>query len=79
MARSAKQAGCELALDMASFEVVKANHHVIEQLLDDHVDLVFANEDEAEAWAGGIEQALADLSKRCKIAVVKMGAEGARS
>jgi len=77
VAQSAKAASCELALDLASFEVVRANHHVIEQLLDDHVDLVFANEDEAEAWRGGIEDALADLSARCKVAVIKLGAEGA--
>lgn len=77
VARSATEAGCKLALDLASFEVVRANQHVIEQLLDDHVDLVFANEDEAEAWRGGTEQALADLSQRCEVAVVKLGAEGA--
>ncbi|MDA3959304.1 MAG: adenosine kinase [Planctomycetota bacterium] len=77
VAKAAKAAGCELALDLASFEVVNANKDVIEQLLDDHVDLVFANEDEARAWRGDTHAALEDLSARCKVAVVKLGAEGA--
>ena len=77
VAQAASGAGCKLALDMASFEVVQANRHVIEQLLDDHVDLVFANEDEAAAWAGDVHAALDDLAGRCEVAVVKLGAEGA--
>lgn len=77
VARSATEAGCELALDLASFEVVAGNRPVIEELLDDHVDLVFANEDEARAWHGDTHGALADLAGRCRVAVVKLGAEGA--
>ncbi len=78
IAAAAKEAGCKLALDLASFEVVQANRAVIEEILDHRVDLVFANEDEATAWNdGGIEAALDDLAARCEIAVVKLGSEGA--
>lgn len=77
IARAAKAAGCELALDLASFEVVQANRGILEELLAGQVDLVFANEDEARAWHPDLEQALADLGRRTTVAVVKLGAEGA--
>ena len=77
IAQAAKDAGAELALDMASFEVVQANRSVLETLLDGMVDLVFANEDEAKAWKDDLHDALADFAARCKVAVVKLGAEGA--
>ncbi len=84
IADAAHEAGCKLALDFASFEVVAANKDIITELLDTRVDIVFANEDEATAWmgdseeaAGGLKAALESLAARCEIAVVKMGADGA--
>ncbi len=78
IARAAKEADCELALDLASFEVVHANKAVIAELLDGQVDLVFANEDEAQAWRPGPpDEALADLARHVRLAVVKLGREGA--
>jgi sugar/nucleoside kinase (ribokinase family) len=78
IAKAAKDAGCELALDLASFEVVRANVAVINELLEGQVDLVFANEDEAKAWNDGTpEQALAELAERVKTVAVKLGKEGA--
>ena len=78
IARAAKEAGCELALDLASFEVVAANRSVLDELLSGQVDLVFANEDEAKAWnPEGPEAALADLAQRARVAVVKLGKDGA--
>ena len=78
VANSAKAAGCELALDLASFEVVRYGRGVLEELLSGQVDIVFANEDEAAAWnPAGPEAALADLAGRTKIAVVKLGKAGA--
>jgi sugar/nucleoside kinase (ribokinase family) len=78
VANAAKEAGCELALDLASFEVVQINKTILEELMDGRVDIVFANEDEAKAWKDGGElEALRDLSGRCKIAVVKVGKDGA--
>lgn len=78
IARAAKAAGCQLALDLASFEVVNINKPVLAELLAGQVDLVFANEDEARAWCGGSpEQALEDLAGRAAAAVVKLGKDGA--
>ena len=78
IAAATKAAGCELALDLASFEVVNFNRAVLEELLSGQVDLVFANEDEAKAWhPDGVEAALADLAGRTRMAVVKLGKDGA--
>lgn len=75
---AAKQAGAEIALDLASFEVVHANRAVLDELLDGQIDLVFANEDEARAWhPDGESAALEDLAARARIAVVKLGKDGA--
>jgi len=78
IAKAAKAAGCELALDLASFEVVNANRAVIHELLDGQVDLVFANQDEAHAWHPGDPlAALRELAGRVPVAAVKLGKDGA--
>ena len=78
VAAAAHAAGADLALDLASFEVVRANRAVIEELLANHVDVVFANEDEAAAWnPGGPQAALDDLARLVPTVVVKLGKDGA--
>jgi sugar/nucleoside kinase (ribokinase family) len=77
--RSAKEAGCSISLDLASFEVVNATKHILPQILREYVDIVFANEEEAEAFTGikDDHQAMAQhLAGYCKTAVVKVGAHG---
>lgn len=77
---SAREAGCTISLDLASFEVVKAAGDVLAKLLSEYVDVVFANEDEAAAFFGegsDYEQMARELGKICRTAVVKMGADGA--
>jgi len=76
--RAARGAGCQVALDLAAFEVVQANREVIDELFALGIDLVFANQDEARAWnPGGEDVALSDLASRAGIAVVKLGKDGA--
>jgi sugar/nucleoside kinase (ribokinase family) len=74
----AREAGCTVSLDLASFEVVRATARILPDLLRDHVDIVFANEDEAAAFPGGgpPEAALAVLSRLCTVAAVKLGPDG---
>ncbi|WP_269522230.1 adenosine kinase [Coraliomargarita parva] len=75
----AKTAGCTISLDLASYEVVGAAGEVLSEILESHVDLVFANEEEAEAFTGikGDYAAMAtSLAKLCRIAAVKVGPEG---
>jgi sugar/nucleoside kinase (ribokinase family) len=75
----AKAAGCTVSLDLASFEVVRATMKILKEILGRYIDIVFANEDEAAAFAGGAgpREALAVLGKICPTAVVKIGREGA--
>lgn len=76
---SAKEAGCSISLDLASFEVVNAAKDSLPTILKDYVDIVFANEEEAAAFTGlnGDYEAMAEqLATLCNIAAVKVGAEG---
>ena len=75
---AAKEAGLLIALDLASYNVVAENKELLNELVDNYVDIVFANEEEAKAFTG-LEpvEALENLAGRCDIAVVKVGKEGA--
>lgn len=77
---SAQQAGCSISLDLASFEVVQASQAILPNLLRDYVDIVFANQAEAEAFTGirhDPPAMAAKLAEYCDIAAVKVGAHGA--
>ena len=76
---TAKQAGCLISLDLASFEVVKNFKPAILRMLSEFVDMVFANSDEADALLGKLppEEQLAQLRKLCPAAIVKLGERGA--
>ncbi len=75
----AKQAGCRISLDLASFEVVEAARASLPAILENYVDIVFANEEEGETYTGikGDYPAIArELGALCEIAVVKVGPQG---
>ena len=76
---TAKQAGCLISLDLASFEVVKNFKPAILRLLEEFVDMVFANSDEADALLGKLppSEQLSQLRKLCPAAIVKLGERGA--
>lgn len=77
-ASAAKNAGLTIALDLASYNVVEANRDILNELVDNYVDIVFANEEEAKAFTGLHPlEAVVNLASRCDIAVVKVGKEGA--
>lgn len=75
----AREAGCTVSLDLASFEVVEGAKDILPELLADYVDIVFANEDEAKAYCGvsDPETGLDALADVCAVAAVKIGKEGA--
>jgi sugar/nucleoside kinase (ribokinase family) len=76
-ARLAKAAGCIISIDMASYNVVDSNLAFFHNLVDNYVDIVFANESEARAFTKmEPREALDDIASRCKIAVVKVGKQG---
>lgn len=73
----AKTAGMKVAIDLASFNVVADNKDFLNEILDNGVDLVFANEEESKTLTGlSPEKALDLLAQKCEIAVVKIGSEG---
>lgn len=73
----AKQAGCKISVDMASFNVVEANLDFFKDMVEKYVDIVFANEEEAKAFTGQEpEEALHTIAKSAEVAVVKIGSRG---
>lgn len=70
--------GMTIAMDMASYNEVQKHRDLLLRLLEDRLDIVFANEQEAMALTGlEPEEALHYIAERCQIAVVKVGAKGA--
>jgi sugar/nucleoside kinase (ribokinase family) len=78
-AATAKAAGLKVAIDLASFNVVEENLEFLRGLVADHVDILFANENEARAFTGEEEplNALQFISEMCELAIVKIGMQGA--
>ena len=73
----ARDAGLEVSLDLASYNVVEENRDFLEGILTNYVTIVFANEEEAKSMTGKEpESALKDLHRMCGKAVVKIGKEG---
>ncbi len=76
--RLAKAAGLTVAIDLASFNVVNEMRPVFRKIVDEYVDIIFANEEEARAFTGMNDprEALNAIAGLCDIAVVKTGAGG---
>ena len=74
----AREAGCIISLDLASYNVVESNLAFLHDIVEKYVDIVFANETEARAFTGlsDPQAALGKLAEICKTAVVKVGKDG---
>jgi len=73
----AGEQGLEISLDLASYNVVEDNLSFLKKMVEQYVDIVFANEEEAKAFTGlEPEDALNELAKVTKIAIVKTGGKG---
>ncbi|MBQ0043717.1 MAG: adenosine kinase [Bacteroidales bacterium] len=74
----AHEAGCLISIDMASYNVVESNNAFLHDIVDKYVDIVFANETESRAFTKIDDpvEALREISKHCKIAIVKVGKDG---
>ena len=75
--KKAKAAGLQISMDMASYNLIENNLDFVKMLLRDYVDIIFANEEEAKAFAG-VENtaALEVLNSYCPVAIVKVGKDG---
>lgn len=76
-AQLAKENNMKISLDLASFNVVEDNLEFLKEYVKNHVDIVFANEEEAKAFTGKEpKEALDEIADQCEIAVVKIGSKG---
>jgi len=75
---TAKQAGARVSLDLASYTVVEQAKPFLEGLVDDCVDILMANEDEARVFTGQTDESksLTLLSEKVETAVLKLGERG---
>ena len=73
----AKEAGCIISIDMASYNVVESNEAFFHNLVEKYIDIVCANESEARAYTKKEpREALDELAEQCRIAIVKVGKDG---
>jgi len=73
----AREEGLKIAIDLSSFNVVEEFKDNFSQIIDDYVDIIFANQFEAKALTGlEAEEAIKVMAKGSDIAVIKTGKEG---
>lgn len=77
--QKAKAAGCQIGLDLASFEVVRTFREQLPNILKEFVDVAIANEEEAAQLYPELplEEQLVQLSLLSETAVIKLGRYGA--
>jgi sugar/nucleoside kinase (ribokinase family) len=67
----------EIAIDLASYNVVEDNRDTFLMIIEKYCDIVFANNEEARSLTGlDSQEALEEISKISATAVVKVGEEG---
>ena len=76
--KAAKSAGAMIALDLASFEVVNATKDILNNIIPEYVDILIANEDEARAFVGDMDEneTIKKLSEYAAYAILKVGKDG---
>ncbi len=75
--RLAKAGGLKICIDLASFNIVEEHKAFFQDIIKNYVDILFANNQEAEALTGEKpEKAVNILGEQTEITVVKKGAEG---
>lgn len=73
----AHEAGLKVCIDLASYNIVQEDRDFFGELLQ-KTDIVFANEQEAQAFTGSddAEANVYKLAQLCEVAVVKVGKKG---
>ena len=76
--RAAKYVGAIVSLDLASFTVVEQSKTVLKRIINDFVDILIANEDEAQAYTGYSDEnkAVFSMAENTCIAALKVGKQG---
>ncbi|MEA3447024.1 MAG: adenosine kinase [Bacteroidota bacterium] len=78
-AEISKKKNLQLAIDLASYNIVSAEKEFLKPFIRDHVDILFANEEEAESFFPGKspEEAVIAFAEMVDTAIVKIGPRGA--
>jgi sugar/nucleoside kinase (ribokinase family) len=75
--RCAKEAGATISFDLSSYDLIRLQKEKIIEILNNYVDIVFANEDEVKELTGQEPlEGCAVLKQICPIAVVMVGPKG---
>jgi sugar/nucleoside kinase (ribokinase family) len=75
--RLAKKNNLKICIDLASFNIVEDHKDFFLEIIKNYVDIVFANNQEAESISGAKpEEAATILGELAEIVIVKLGAEG---
>ena len=76
--QTAMEMSVQLSLDLASYNVVAADLPFFQHIVQDYIDIVFANEEEAAAFTGQKDplRALREIAALKCLAVVKLGGKG---
>ena len=74
----AHRGNCSVALDLSSIEIARQKRETLPGILENHIDMVLCNSDEAAALTGESdpEKNLRYLAGLCRIAIVKLGKDG---
>lgn len=77
--QTAKQEGLTLSIDLASYNVINSDLPFFRHLVEDYIDIVFANEEECTAYTGTTDpqEGLKRIAEHCTLAIVKLGSKGA--
>jgi sugar/nucleoside kinase (ribokinase family) len=76
--KTARASGALISLDLPSYNVVKESHELLRHIVETFVDILMANEDEAQAYTGQADEAgaLNALAEKVDMAVLKIGERG---
>lgn len=77
--RTATEQSVQLSIDLASYNIVRDDLPFFRHLVQNYIDIVFANEEEACAFTGKDNpvEALREIAASKCLAVVKLGSKGA--
>ncbi len=76
--KKAKRLGLKVALDLANYNIVNGFKGLLKEVIPQYVDILFANESEAEAFTGlPAREAIKVLTDQVEIALVTLGKDGA--
>lgn len=75
--KKAKRLGLKVALDLANYNIVNAYKGLLEEVIPQYVDILFANASEAEVFTGlPAQEAVKALEKQVHVALVTLGKDG---